>query len=103
MPQAAQFLHVRIENSRVPQRCLERLFIKLRIMARSRNCADVDHALNPVPLQEFEELLDGPIRMADRKNFELLCLLALGHFEQPSDSAALIAFDSDSSLAMIPG
>ena len=68
VPQAAQFLQVRVLDVLVSQGVGQRVAIELRIMPRTRNRADIDQPLHAVPPQQFDELLDRARRMADGQN-----------------------------------
>jgi hypothetical protein len=68
--QSSQTGHVRIPNVGAAQNARERLAIELRVVARSRNGADVDDAIDAVSGEQTDELIDRPRRMPNCKDLE---------------------------------
>lgn len=66
--QAAEFEQMRVRNARAAKGLRKRVAIELRIVARARDGAHVDQALNIVRFEKREKFLHGAIGMADSEN-----------------------------------
>lgn len=63
--QTAKLFHRSVINARCVERFGQHVRVELRIVARTRNGADIHDTLDTVRFQEANEFLDGPVRMAD--------------------------------------
>src|SRR5580700_1049039 len=68
-PEPAEFLDGCVRNSRGAQRFGKRFAIELRIVTRARNRSNVDHSLDSVRFQEFNELFNWACGMSDCEQF----------------------------------
>jgi hypothetical protein len=68
VPQAAELFSVDVSDVSLTQGILERLRIELRIPPRARNRSDNNYAFHSVGIEQSEEFIERPGRVADRQN-----------------------------------
>ena len=95
--QSTETGHVRVPNAGVSQSGRERLAIELRVVARSRNGADVDDAIDIVSGEQPDELVARSCRMPNRKDGEPCHILTL---ETSTASSSAQIFRSSISVAI---
>ena len=71
MPQPAKAFHMPVADADASQCGGQCVAVELRIMARTRNRANIHQLLDTVCLQQADELIERTRRMADGENQRL--------------------------------